>query len=277
MNAERLLSTLARLAAFGVADAAEKKKDDKIVCVPGEDRSWNCGTPENPPQAKPPAETSSAPAPAAAESSAPAPEPPPFLMNPERQRRLSPEAHQRNAEVAAEAERRDREETARAEAARARLADLTIRAPFNGKLGLRRVSVGALVTSGTLITTLDDVIDIMKDAARRLGLYKVAYTPEMLGMADCAIRASTAIRDAMPALNAIGRNEAVFNEMQQKVRAAESEADDLLQRGMKALFAGSDPAGDKLIGERVYELIEAVVDRCEDVTDVIAGIVVEHV
>jgi hypothetical protein len=128
-----------------------------------------------------------------------------------------------------------------------------------------------------LITTLDDTIDIMKDAARRLGLYKVAYTPEMLGMADCAIRASTAIRDAMPALSAIGRNEVVFSEMQTKVRAAESEADDLLQRGMKALFAGSDPAGDKLVGERVYELIEAVVDRCEDVTDVIAGIVVEHV
>jgi membrane fusion protein (multidrug efflux system) len=50
---------------------------------------------------------------------------------------------------------------ARAEAARARLADLTIRAPFNGKLGLRRISAGALVTSGTLITTLDDV-SIMK-------------------------------------------------------------------------------------------------------------------
>jgi hypothetical protein len=128
-----------------------------------------------------------------------------------------------------------------------------------------------------LISTLDDTIDIMKDAARRLGLYKVAYTPEMLGMADCAIRASTAIRDAMPAMNAIGRNEAILNEMQQKVRTAESEADDLLQIGMKALFAGSDPTGDKLVGERVYELIEAVVDRCEDVTDVIAGIVVEHV
>jgi membrane fusion protein, multidrug efflux system len=47
--------------------------------------------------------------------------------------------------------------TARAEAARARLADLTIRAPFNGKLGLRRVSAGALVIANTVITTLDDV------------------------------------------------------------------------------------------------------------------------
>src|SRR5688572_4888171 len=128
-----------------------------------------------------------------------------------------------------------------------------------------------------LITALDDTIDLMKDAARRVGLYKVSFTPEMIGMADCAIRASTAIRDAMPALNAIARNAAVFADMQQKVRAAESEADDLLQRGLKTLFNGPDPAGDNLIGERVYELIEAVVDRCEDVTDVIAGIVVEHV
>ena len=78
-------------------------------------------------------------------------------------------------------------------------------------------------------------------------------------------------------MRSIGRNAAVYSEMQQKVRAAETEADDLLQRGLKTLFSGPDSAGDNLIGERVYELIEAVVDRCEDVTDVIAGIVVEHV
>jgi membrane fusion protein (multidrug efflux system) len=51
----------------------------------------------------------------------------------------------------------------RSEAARARLADLTIRAPFSGKLGLRRLSIGALVSSGTLITTLDDVSTIKLD------------------------------------------------------------------------------------------------------------------
>jgi len=128
-----------------------------------------------------------------------------------------------------------------------------------------------------LITTLDDTIDLMKDAARRIGLYKVPYTPEMQGMADCAVRAATAIRDALPALNAIGQNVERLNEMQRKVRAAESEADDLLQRGLKTLFGGPGPAGDKFAVEKVYELIEAVVDRCEDVTDVIAGIVVEHV
>ncbi|HKU17060.1 MAG TPA: efflux RND transporter periplasmic adaptor subunit [Steroidobacteraceae bacterium] len=46
---------------------------------------------------------------------------------------------------------------ARLDAARARLADTVIRAGFDGRTGFRRVSVGSLVTPGTVITTLDDV------------------------------------------------------------------------------------------------------------------------
>jgi membrane fusion protein, multidrug efflux system len=45
---------------------------------------------------------------------------------------------------------------ARVEIARARLADTVIRASFDGRTGFRRVSVGSLVSPGTVITTLDD-------------------------------------------------------------------------------------------------------------------------
>jgi membrane fusion protein (multidrug efflux system) len=45
---------------------------------------------------------------------------------------------------------------ARVDAARARLEDTVIRAPFGGRVGLRRVSVGSLISPGTVITTLDD-------------------------------------------------------------------------------------------------------------------------
>ncbi|HQW10091.1 MAG TPA: efflux RND transporter periplasmic adaptor subunit [Steroidobacteraceae bacterium] len=50
---------------------------------------------------------------------------------------------------------------ARADAATARLADTVIRAPFGGRVGLRRVSVGSLASPGTVITTLDDT-SVMK-------------------------------------------------------------------------------------------------------------------
>ena len=48
-------------------------------------------------------------------------------------------------------------------AARARLSDYTIKAPFAGRLGTRRISVGALVSPGTKITTLDDLSVVKLD------------------------------------------------------------------------------------------------------------------
>jgi len=50
-------------------------------------------------------------------------------------------------------------------AARARVADYRIVAPFSGVLGTRRVSLGALVSPGTVITTLDDISTIKLDFA----------------------------------------------------------------------------------------------------------------
>jgi uncharacterized protein len=128
-----------------------------------------------------------------------------------------------------------------------------------------------------LATALDDTVDLMKETARRIRLYGVAFTPEMRVMAECAQRATALIRDAVPLLADIGRNLDGLNRMQDEVRIAESEADAVLARGLRALFATTIPTGDKLLVEKVYDLIELVVDRCEDVADVIEGIVVEQV
>ena len=74
---------------------------------------------------------------------------------------------------------------ARAEAARARLADLTIRAPFAGRLGLRRLSAGALVSSGTLITTLDDISVVKLDfSVPEILLSRVAAGAEVVARSD---------------------------------------------------------------------------------------------
>src|SRR5215204_2049099 len=54
---------------------------------------------------------------------------------------------------------------ARRKAAEARLEDLLVRAPFNGRLGTRSVSLGAYVTPGMRITTLDDLSQVRLDFA----------------------------------------------------------------------------------------------------------------
>jgi predicted phosphate transport protein (TIGR00153 family) len=87
-----------------------------------------------------------------------------------------------------------------------------------------------------LITALDDTIDLMKDTGRRMIRYGVSFTPEMRGMADCAVRAATEIRDAMPLLASIDVNIAKLSAMSVAVRSIESEADELLDRGFAAAF-----------------------------------------
>jgi membrane fusion protein, multidrug efflux system len=52
---------------------------------------------------------------------------------------------------------------ARVAAARSRLADRVITAPFNGRVGLRNVSLGGLVSPGGVITTLDDLSVVKLD------------------------------------------------------------------------------------------------------------------
>ena len=78
---------------------------------------------------------------------------------------------------------------ARVAAAAARLSDTIIRAPFDGHMGLRRVSVGGLVNPGTVITTLDDTSRVKVDfsvsetqaAAMRPGLTVRAETSAYAG------------------------------------------------------------------------------------------------
>jgi membrane fusion protein (multidrug efflux system) len=52
---------------------------------------------------------------------------------------------------------------ARVASARARVNDTVIRAPFSGRVGLRRISVGSLISPGTVITTLDDTSTMKLD------------------------------------------------------------------------------------------------------------------
>lgn len=78
---------------------------------------------------------------------------------------------------------------ARVAASRARLSDTLIRAPFGGRMGLRRVSVGALVNPGAVITTLDDTSTMKMDfdvpevflAVLKAGLAVVAQSAAYAG------------------------------------------------------------------------------------------------
>jgi membrane fusion protein (multidrug efflux system) len=104
---------------------------------------------------------------------------------------------------------------ARVKVIEARLADLKLMAPFAGKVGLRRVSAGALVQPGTVVTTLDD------DSVIRL---KLSVPEGMLSNVrpGLDVEATTA---AYPGRVFQGKVSSIDSRVDQITRAAEIRAD----------------------------------------------------
>ena len=135
-----------------------------------------------------------------------------------------------------------RSNEARLAVAEAQLADTQIRAPFAGRTGLRRVSVGSLVNPGTVITTLDDTGTIKLD-------FTVAETYLSALAPGLSISAHSA---AYPDRTFEGRISSVDSRVDPNtrsviVRAAVPNGDGLLKPGMFLTVRISRGAADALV------------------------------
>jgi len=129
-----------------------------------------------------------------------------------------------------------------------------------------------------LITAMDDTIDLVEEAAQRIELYEVtAFTDEMKEMADSARKCAVIIQQTIPLLAAINKNSRQINELCVEVSKIEGQADRKLRQGLSKLIKGGHDPIFVLTRKEIYELLESVIDRCEDVMDAVQGIVIEHV
>ncbi|MCJ2053879.1 DUF47 domain-containing protein [Methylobacterium sp. J-070] len=130
-----------------------------------------------------------------------------------------------------------------------------------------------------LVTALDDAIDQMLKTAKAVQLFEVtAFEPAMREMASVIQEAASVVAEALPKLRALNENATALNTLTERVIQLEGRADDLHNSGLKALFKVSrqDPMAF-LVGSELYDHLEKVMDRFEDVANQISSIVVEHV
>jgi uncharacterized protein Yka (UPF0111/DUF47 family) len=66
------------------------------------------------------------------------------------------------------------------------------------------------------------------------------------------------------------------NHHNEELQGAEGEADDLMIQLLKELYSGKYPPVTVVIVKDLYELLEKVVDRCRDVGNVVANVVLKH-
>lgn len=130
-----------------------------------------------------------------------------------------------------------------------------------------------------LVGSLDDAIDQMLKTAKAVQLFEVtAFEPAMREMGVVIQEAALVTAEALPKLRALGENATALNGLTERVIELEGRADDLHNAGLKRLFKASrqDPMAF-LVGSELYDHLEKVMDRFEDVANQISSIVVEHV
>ena len=129
-----------------------------------------------------------------------------------------------------------------------------------------------------LVTTLDDTIDQMQKTAKAAQLFEVSeFEAPMREMGEIIREAAAITNEAVPLLRAIGQNAARLNALTERMIGLEGRADDVQNRGIKALYLASrsDPM-IFIVGSEIYDHLEKVMDRFEDVANRISSILVEH-
>ncbi|MDE2058173.1 MAG: DUF47 domain-containing protein [candidate division NC10 bacterium] len=124
-----------------------------------------------------------------------------------------------------------------------------------------------------LTSALDDVVDFIEATASRMVLYKIEQpTPESREMVALIMASAEQIVKAIGDLPRFVGVEEICVE----INRLENEADDLYRRAVTGLFEGERPILEVTKWKEIYELLEGVTDRCEDVANVVETIALKH-
>jgi uncharacterized protein Yka (UPF0111/DUF47 family) len=120
----------------------------------------------------------------------------------------------------------------------------------------------------------------MQKTAKTVILFDIhEFAPQMREMGDIIVKSSRLVQEAVPLLRNISAEAAHLSQLTERISALEGQADDLHDSGLKALFKASNPQNSLAFftGHEVYDHLEKVVDRFDDVANVMHGTVIEHV
>jgi len=127
-----------------------------------------------------------------------------------------------------------------------------------------------------LITRMDDILDLLEDAAQTISLYDIkAITPEAKRLAELCLACTEKVKAAVGLLHNMDNSRQILD-ICQEIDRLESDADHVMRAAMSKLFREEPDVRNLIKLKAIYELLETVTDRCEDVANIIEGIIVEN-
>jgi uncharacterized protein len=127
-----------------------------------------------------------------------------------------------------------------------------------------------------LITTMDDILDLIQDVAESVALYDLrVVTPEAKQLADICQMCCDRVKTAVDLLTNVKRSEAILK-CCEEIDRLESDADRVLRAALSKLFRDENDLKQVMKLRVIYDLLESITDRCEDVANIVEGIVLEN-
>jgi uncharacterized protein len=127
-----------------------------------------------------------------------------------------------------------------------------------------------------LISRMDDVLDLIQDVTEALQLYDIQrLTPEAVQLAELLNRCCSSMQEAVHQLATL-KDSARILKLCNEIESLESQADTVMRTAISKLFREESDVKQLIKLETVYQLLEAATDQCEDVANIIEGVVLEH-
>jgi len=128
-----------------------------------------------------------------------------------------------------------------------------------------------------LISTMDDILDLMQDAAESMHLFDIqVLPPASRAMAELLATCCRKVQEAVGLLSSMD-NASRALALCQEIDVLESDADSVSRDGISVLFREEQDVRQLIKHKNVYEYLEDAIDKCQDVANVIESVVVENV
>ena len=127
-----------------------------------------------------------------------------------------------------------------------------------------------------LINAMDDILDLHQDVAESVALYDLRrITPETTQLAEICRMSCERVQAAVSLLANVKQPEAIFK-LCEEIDRLESDADRVQRAALSKLFRDENDLKQVMKLRVIYDLLETITDRCEDVANVIEDIMVKN-
>jgi predicted phosphate transport protein (TIGR00153 family) len=130
-----------------------------------------------------------------------------------------------------------------------------------------------------LINAMDDILDLLQDASETMSLYDLrAMNDDILRLGDLSAKCCERVQHAVSLLPKLSEHVTADDAIKtcEEIDKLESDADRVMRSAMSRLFREENDVRELIKLKTIYEQLESISDRCEDVANLIEGVVLEN-